>query len=93
MVDEERLALYSVGIERMSEVASFSMRSAPPASKVARCVSHALESRLARRRYPVGQLILLQLYAGILAPHAAKDWATGLVLRWSRGSRLQQPIP
>jgi len=93
MVDEERLALYSVGIERMNEVASFSMRSAPPASKVARCVSHALESRFARRRYPVGRLILLQLYAGILAPHAAKDWATGLVLRWPRGSRLQQPIP
>ena len=92
-IDGGPLNLYSEGIERMREVAEFSVRTAPPASKVAKCVTHALESRFARRRYPVGRLIRLQLYAGILAPHAARDWATGLVLRWPRGSRLQQPIP
>jgi len=83
----EQLALYQSGIERMREVAEFSVRTAPEASKVARCVSHALESPLARRRYPVGRLIWLQLYAGLLAPAALRDWATGLVLRWRAGSR------
>ena len=76
------------GMERMQEVAEFSVRTAPGASKVARCVTHALESRFARRRYPVGHLIWLQLYAGTLSPAALRDWATGLVLRWPAGSKL-----
>ena len=91
--DPERLDLYLSGIERMREVAEFSVRTAPEAPKVAKCVSHALESSFARRRYPVGRFIRLQLYAGLFAPSALRDWATGLVLRWPRGSRLQQPMP
>ena len=86
-ISSEKLALYREGIERMKEVAEFSVRTAPEASKVARCVSHALESPLARRRYPVGHLIWLQLYAGLLAPAALRDWLTGLVLRWPAGSK------
>ena len=92
-MDEAQWAPYREGIESMERVAELSIRTAPPASRVARCVSHALESRFARRRYPVGRLIRLQLYGGLLAPHALRDWATGLVLRWPRGSRAQQPIP
>ena len=91
--DPERLDLYMSGMERMREVAEFSVRTAPEASEVAKCVTHALESSFARRRYPVGRLIRLQLYAGLFAPGALRDWATGLVLRWPRGSRLQQPMP
>jgi len=87
-VEPEEWEIYHEGIQRMGEVAELSIRVAPQASKVARCVSHALESALARRRYPVGRLIRLQLYAGLLAPHALRDWATGLVLHWRRGSRL-----
>lgn len=87
-VEPEEWEIYQEGIQRMGEVAELSIRVAPQASKVARCVSHALESALARRRYPVGRLIRLQLYAGLLAPHALRDWATGLVLHWRRGSRL-----
>ncbi|MCH2104491.1 MAG: SDR family oxidoreductase [Planctomycetes bacterium] len=86
-ISSEKLALYREGIERMKEVAEFSVRTAPEASKVARCVSHALESPFARRRYPVGHLIWLQLYAGLLAPAALRDWLTGLVLRWPAGSK------
>ena len=85
-VEGERLNLYSGGIERMKEVAEFSVRTAPPPSKVAKCVEHALESAFPRRRYPVGRLIRLQLYVGLLAPHALRDWATGRVMRWRRGS-------
>jgi len=86
--DEGQLDLYADGIQRMREVAEFSVRTAPEASKVARCVTHAFESRFARRRYPVGHLIWLQLYGGLLAPAALRDWATGLVLRWPGGSKL-----
>ena len=85
-MDFKRLSLYSVGIERMKQVAELSVRVAPEASKVARCVSHALESTFPRRRYPVGRLMHLQLYAGLIAPHAVRDWATGHVMRWRRGS-------
>ena len=87
-VDGELLNLYSEGIERIRKMAEFSIRTAPSASKVAKCVTHALESAFARRRYPVGRLIRLQLYGALIQPHALRDWATGLVLRWARGSRL-----
>ena len=85
-IDPERLKLYAAGVERMKHVAELSVRVAPEASKVARCVSHALESAFPRRRYPVGRLMHLQLYAGLIAPHAVRDWATGHVMHWRRGS-------
>ena len=85
-IDPEKLGLYSAGVERMKQVAEFSMRVAPQASKVARCVSHALESSFPRRRYPVGRFMRLQLYTGLLAPHIVRDWATGHVMHWRRGS-------
>jgi NAD(P)-dependent dehydrogenase (short-subunit alcohol dehydrogenase family) len=79
---------YRDGIQRMTKFAQVAIKTAPPASRVARCVSHALEARWPRRRYPVGRLIRLQLYVGLLMPHMLRDWANGRALCLRRNSRL-----